>query len=172
MAPTPLITLTGSLTPFSNIVGTPTASQPYQVAGSNLTADILITPPANFEIRTGVAAFSNSPITLTQAPAGTVSTTTIDVRYNPLVAGSTSGNITHISSGAVTQNEAVSGSSLELLPTVQGTVSISGIGVHSMKITIHSCGKRSICRGIINCRALFYNYDSSGTITTGKSKFH
>ncbi|MEY4595220.1 MAG: hypothetical protein RIQ47_1630, partial [Bacteroidota bacterium] len=60
----PLITVGNSITPFTTVAGTPSTSQSYTVAGSNLTDDIIITPPTGFEIRTGSNTFSASPIVL------------------------------------------------------------------------------------------------------------
>jgi len=116
----PTITTTGSLSAFSTIVGTPSATQTYTVAGSGLTNDIVITAPAKFEISTNSGTNWNTTYTLTQT-GGTVSTTTITVRYNPDVAGSHSGNITHTSTGATQKDVAVSGSSIETEPTTQAT---------------------------------------------------
>ncbi|MFZ4619338.1 MAG: T9SS type A sorting domain-containing protein [Bacteroidota bacterium] len=89
-------------------VGTTSGTQSFTVGGTSLTNDIVITPPTGFEIRKDANAFSNSPITLTQS-GGTVSTTTIDVRFSPAANQSYSGNITCTSTSAATQNVAVSG---------------------------------------------------------------
>ena len=48
----PSISVTGSLSAFSSQPGTPSAQQSYTVSGSNLTDDILITAPADFQIST------------------------------------------------------------------------------------------------------------------------
>ena len=57
------------------------AEQSFTVEGSNLTNNISITPPTNYEISTatGGSFVATNPITLTQS-GGTVSTTTIYVR--------------------------------------------------------------------------------------------
>lgn len=132
-AASPLITITGALTPFSTVVGTPSATQSYQVSGANLSSDIIITPPADFEIRTGVAAFSNSPLTLTQS-GGTVLNTSIDVRYNPAVAGSTGAlNITHVTTSD-SKNQAVTGSSIAVEPNVASIVTFGAVTPNSIVI--------------------------------------
>ncbi|MFM8431191.1 MAG: beta strand repeat-containing protein, partial [Bacteroidota bacterium] len=60
----PLISVSSSLTSFTTIAGSPSATQSYTVSGSNLSDDITINAPSGFEIRTGSAPFSSSPITL------------------------------------------------------------------------------------------------------------
>lgn len=111
----------GSLTAFGNqCIGTPSAEKTYTVSGSNLTNNIDITPPAGFEISTtsGSGFISNpSSITLNQV-SGSVASTTIYVRFNPATVTSYSNNISHASTGATTQNVAVSGTGTNSAPTV------------------------------------------------------
>lgn len=109
-APTdPTITV-GSLTGFGNQqINTTSSEKTYDVSGSNLTANIAITPPAGFLISTtSGSGYASTPITLTQS-GGTVSSTPIYVVFNPTLAQAYSDNITHESSGATTMNVAVSG---------------------------------------------------------------
>jgi hypothetical protein len=100
---------TTSLPSFRTIsVGDPSSPQNFTISGSNLTENIVITPPIGFEIRTGTNPFSTNPVTLPQT-SGAVEETIIDVRFNPGNAGSFSGNITCTSTGATTRTIAVSG---------------------------------------------------------------
>lgn len=111
----PTITLsTATLTGFTYVEGSgPSAEQSYTVEGANLTDDIVITPPTNWEISlTSGSSFQTTPITLTQS-GGTVSTTTI---YTRMVSGLLnsnspfSGNIANVSTAdAITENVAVDG---------------------------------------------------------------
>ena len=89
----------------------PSAEQSYTVSGSELTDDIVITPPDDFEISlTSGSGFVAAPNTLNLQPtAGTISPSTIYVRFNPASAGASSGNITHASTGAATRNVVVTG---------------------------------------------------------------
>jgi trimeric autotransporter adhesin len=107
---TPVISTNGSLATFGNIVvGNHSAEQSYTVSGTNLTNDIIITPPTDFEIsQTSGSGFSTSPITVPQS-GGTISAATIYVRFSPLSPGAKSVNITNASTGATTQNVAISG---------------------------------------------------------------
>ena len=163
---TPSILLTGSLTPFSTTVGTPSAVQSYTVSGSALgVTDIVITPPnADFEIRTGVNVFSSSAINLTPT-GGTVSTTTIDVRYNPAIAGASSGNITHVSTTA-SQNQAVTGSSIELSPSLQSSISFGT--VTSSSAVLNFSGGDGTSRIVVMCLGAAITYvPSDGFGPTG-----
>ena len=87
----PAINVTpATLEGFSYIYGNgPSDEQTFMVSGSDLTDNIIITPPTNYEISTGTGgSFSaTNPITLTQTD-GTVEETTIYVRLNAgLAAG-------------------------------------------------------------------------------------
>mgnify|MGYP000385061551 CR=1 FL=1 len=82
------------LAAFSSEPGTPSAEQSYSVSGSNLTDDITLTAPADFEIsETSGSGFGNS-LTLTQS-GGDVAETPIYVRFNRATEGTSSGDITH-----------------------------------------------------------------------------
>ncbi|MDC1142343.1 hypothetical protein OAU50_04575 [Planctomycetota bacterium] len=109
--PTPTITVTGSLTAFSSTgIGVSSGEQSYTVEGTDLTTDIVITPPTGFEISlTTGTGFQTTAINLAFG-AGTVATTTIFVRYTPNTGGPHSGNITHTSAGSNNPNLAASGS--------------------------------------------------------------
>ncbi|MBK7173707.1 MAG: dockerin type I repeat-containing protein [Bacteroidales bacterium] len=79
----------------------------------NLTGDVTITPPAGFEISllTGTAFVATNPIILTPT-LGTLASTTINVRFVPTLVQAYTGNITHTSPTAATQNVAVSGTGI------------------------------------------------------------
>ena len=118
----PTITV-GAITDFGGqIVNTTSAEKTYNVSGTNLTNNITITPPSGFEISTGTGEsfVSTNPITLSPVD-GSVSATTIYVRFAPTAAQAYSGNITHASSGATTQNVAVSGTGIKSEPSNYAT---------------------------------------------------
>lgn len=95
---------------YNTISGGPSASQSFDVSGSNLTDDITVTPPTNFEISTDNSSFQTTALVLTEA-SGEVASTTIYVRLvTSLSAGDYNGNITCASAGATQQDVAVSGS--------------------------------------------------------------
>ncbi len=112
-AATPAIRVTPAALSFGAIpVNGTSANATYTVAGTNLTADITIAPPAAFEISTnGGASFVANPATLTLTQAGgLVNDTTVNVHFKP-TAQQTYGpaNIALTSAGAVAQNVAVDG---------------------------------------------------------------
>jgi pectate lyase len=112
--PPPAITATATLNSFSHVTGVPSAIQTYTVSGANLTGNITITPPANYEVSSdgGTTWRTNaSPLVLTQS-GGTIANTTISVRLNASAAGSYTGNIAHTSAAATTVNIPVTGTTI------------------------------------------------------------
>ena len=105
---------------FTQVPGSNSANQTFTVSGSNLSADITLTPPANFEISSDGTNFvnSSSSITLTQS-SGVVNSTTIYVRLVPTDIVAYSGNITIATTGGTTQNVAVSGHGVAAEPSTQ-----------------------------------------------------
>ncbi|HOG27631.1 MAG TPA: hypothetical protein PLT96_07560, partial [Candidatus Cloacimonas sp.] len=101
--PTPTINITANLTPFSTQLGTPSAAQSYTVTGTFLTTGISVTAPEGFALSTDNTTFTNT-LTLASNFSGLVY-----VRLTGATAGTFSGNIVHSSTGAETQNLAVSG---------------------------------------------------------------
>lgn len=123
---TPTITTsTGTLPDFGAVaVGTTSPEKSYTVSGSNLTDNILITAPPEFLISTTSGEGYTQTVTLAQS-GGTVPSTTIYVVLAPTSTGPKSGVITHASTGAATQNVAVSGSASQSF-TVNGQVIYKG----------------------------------------------
>jgi hypothetical protein len=94
---------------ISSNLNTLSSEQSFTVSGSNLTNDITIIPPTGYEVSTASGSGFDSTVTLTQS-GGTVNTTNIYVRFNPsALTEQVGGNITCASTGASTQNIAVSG---------------------------------------------------------------
>ena len=121
---TPTITSTGTLNSVNTTYGTPSITPAsFTASGSNLTNDILITPPTGYEVSKtvgGASGYANSQ-TLTQT-SGTVANTTIYVRLkaDATVAGSPySGNIVLSSTGATSANVA----------TISSTVSPKNLSI-------------------------------------------
>ncbi|WP_456377899.1 lamin tail domain-containing protein, partial [Lutibacter sp.] len=114
-ASTPTITVTPtSVTGLNYIFGSgPSAEQTFTASGTNLvndvTGNITLTAPANFEISTTSGSGFSGSVTLPQS-GGAVASTTIYVRLaSGLAVNTYNGNITADSNGATTQNVAVSG---------------------------------------------------------------
>ncbi len=85
---------------FTQVLGTPSPSQTYTVAGSNLTGNIDMAPSAGFEISADGIQWVNSSSVLSLAPtSGTVAITTIYVRLNAAALGNYTGNIANVTVG-------------------------------------------------------------------------
>jgi hypothetical protein len=120
----PTISATGTLNSVNTTYGTPsTLPTSFTVSGSNLTNDILVTPPTGYEISKtlgGTSGYSATQ-TLTQS-SGAVASTIIYVRLkaNATVFGSPyTGNIVLSSTGATNVNVA----------TVSSAVSAKGLTI-------------------------------------------
>jgi len=120
----PTITLTPTtLSGLNYVQGSgPSANQTFTCEGTNLTNDILLTAPTNYEISENAGGPFGTDITLTQT-SGSVALTTIYVR---LMAGLPAGNynsetVTATSTGAtsktVTLSGTVSGPIITITPT-------------------------------------------------------
>ncbi len=127
----------------------PSAEQSFTVSGTKLVGNIVVTPPANFEISTTTGSgFGTAPITLNQSN-GTVSSSAIYVRLAAgLSTAEYTGNIALSSTGLATINVAVSGtvgttgftttknSNLQVI-AANGSLKISGLQL-GQKIEIYN----------------------------------
>ena len=100
-------TSVSSLSAFTQTIGTPSYTQVLSVSGANLTGNITVTAPTNFQVSANGTTWVSS-YSITQS-GGSVTSNTVSVRLNAGSNGSYSGNITFTSSGATTVNVAVSG---------------------------------------------------------------
>ncbi|GAB2717915.1 hypothetical protein GCM10011495_34080 [Hymenobacter frigidus] len=128
-APTATITATPtSLTAFSTVVGTPSATQTVTVGGTTLTADIIVSAPAGYEVSLSATTGFAASVTVVQT-AGTAASTPVYVRLAGTTAGSFAGNVTVASTGATTQNVAVTGTvttAATPVPTITSFTPTSG----------------------------------------------
>jgi hypothetical protein len=115
-ATTSAITASGTLSTFTACAGAASAQQSFNVSGSSLSSNIVVTPPTGFEVSTTSGSGFASSVTLTQS-GGTVSSTTVYVRLTNAASGTPSGNITCASTGATTKNVSASGT-VNTLPTI------------------------------------------------------
>jgi len=110
LSSTPAINVSGTPGAFLQALGSPSVAQTYTVSAVNLINDLVITPPAGYEISTDGTTWKNSTTPVTIVPVnGTIATTTISVRLNASALGTFAGNITHISAGATSVNVALTG---------------------------------------------------------------
>lgn len=134
----PAITVSNSsLAALGTVTGTASASQSYTVSGANLTADVTLTPPANFELSTNGTTYSN---TLTLPRTGNVLTgqpVTIYVRVKASApAGIYSGTITHATTGGASKQVAVSAVVLAVQPTTPASA-VTFTNVTSSAFTVN-----------------------------------
>jgi len=100
-----------SLSPFTYVLGNgPSAQQSFTVSGSNLTTDITVTPPTNYEVSTtSGTGFVSTPFTLAQT-SGSVASTTLYTRLKAGLSVNTfNENIVFTSTGATAVNVALTG---------------------------------------------------------------
>jgi predicted secreted hydrolase len=111
-APTPTLSVTpSSLTGFTYIAGNgPSSSQTFSVSGADLTADISLTAPTNYEISSDNTTFGSS-LSLAQS-GGTVAATTVYARLKSglSAANYNSETVSIASTGATTSTVSLSGS--------------------------------------------------------------
>lgn len=161
-----------SLVSFQNIPGVPSTSHEYMVSGVNLTNNVTVTPPADFEISTNGGTSWNgtgSPVILPVAGGEiTGQPLTIAVRFNGTVAAQVSGNITHVSSGTPTKNVYVEGTTLATEPGVQSSISFGTVTGSS--IVVNTAGGNGSRRIIVARQASAVNYSPiDGTAPSGVS---
>jgi gliding motility-associated-like protein len=93
-----VITTIGTPSAVSTIYGTPSSSSSFMVSGTNMTAGILVTSPAGFEVSTNDVNFSN---TVTIPGSGAIASTRVYIRLKGTTAAGTHlGNIVLSSPGA------------------------------------------------------------------------
>ena len=114
--PSPNISTTSNFTTLNACDGSISAEQSFTVNGIDLSADIVVAAPTGFEISTTSGSGFGNSVSLTPA-SGYVNNTTLYIRLTSSAAGSPAGNITLTSTGATTQNIAVSGT-VNALPTI------------------------------------------------------
>jgi pectinesterase len=95
---------------FSQMLGTPSATQTFTLVGSNLTSNITITPPIAFEVSSDNINWFNTANPLLLSPtAGTVNSTVVYLRLNASSIGNFNGNVTVASSGVSDFSFAITG---------------------------------------------------------------
>jgi hypothetical protein len=121
----PTISMGGTVTGLDYFEGEgPSAEGTFNVSGINLTANITVTAPTNFEVSLSSGAGFGPSVSVTQT-AGTAPTTTVYVRLAAgLSANSYNGDVTATSTGATNATVAVSGTVSPAVPqiTITGTV--------------------------------------------------
>ena len=108
----PTIIASSTMAAFTQYLGTPSTAQTYTVSGTNLTANVAVAAPTNYQVSTDGITYTS---TVSLAPAsGTLAASTVYVRLNAASLGAYSGNIVHTSTGAITVNVPVTGNTIPL----------------------------------------------------------
>jgi uncharacterized protein YjdB/sRNA-binding protein len=117
----PYSSVSESFTAFDRCSGGTITSQSFTVSGGNLSSDLVITAPTNFELSTSSTGTYSSSVTLTRS-SGSVSTTTLYLRLKSSATGTVSGtlNVTMGAGGTNLYSKTVSGT--VDLPTISGTL--------------------------------------------------
>ncbi|MES2780573.1 MAG: hypothetical protein V4651_11805, partial [Bacteroidota bacterium] len=108
---TPSVSFLGTLNPFvSSAISSPSSEQTFTVSGTNLTTNLVVTPPAGYQVSTTSGSGFGASVSLAPSSGTVATTTTIYARFNPTtLTDQIGGNIAITSTGAGTQNIAVSG---------------------------------------------------------------
>src|SRR5690554_3776711 len=102
-----------TITGFSHFVGTPSAADSFMVEGFNLTDDITVSVPTNFEVSETLGGTYGASVTLTQSGSA-VASTKIYVRLNgPAKNLNQVGDVTISSTDATDQTIALTGETLD-----------------------------------------------------------
>jgi hypothetical protein len=107
----PSITVSSGLSGFEYIVGSgPSPEKTFTVSGADLTNDIVVTPPTNYEIsETPGTGFASDVITLPQSSGSVISTTLYTRLKSGLTAASYVEDLTVTSTGADEKTISLSG---------------------------------------------------------------
>lgn len=113
-ASTPSISTSGVLSSVNTIYGTASpAPSSFMLSGENMSAGILVTPPAGFEVSQTAGGASGYAATQTVGAAGSIAETEVYVRLAAgTTAGQYSGNVVCSSAGATSVNVPISSSNV------------------------------------------------------------
>ncbi len=147
---TPGMNITGSLANFGFVkLGSFSTEQHYIVAGTNLTANLVVTAPTDYEVSLTPGAGFGHSVTIIPV-SGTVGATTIYVRFAPGTAvGVVNGNITHVSGAADMLNLPVSGTAIDNPVITTPQYSVTNSTTAMMGATISNINSSNVTeRGI------------------------
>jgi gliding motility-associated-like protein len=171
--PPPTIITTGTLTAFTTCAGTASISQSFTTSGTNLTANLVVTPPTGYEVSLTSGSGYASSVILTPA-SGTVATTTIYVRLAATATGSPADNITVTSTGATTQNVAATGTVYPLLAAPTSVTATPSTIISGSSTNLNATSTGNIINWwtaatggtLLNTTGSGVNYSVSPTVTT------
>jgi hypothetical protein len=123
----PLVSTSGTLSSFSNCVGTDATEQSFTVTGQYLTNDLTVTAPTGFEVSESSGSGYASSITLTPTD-GSVSATVYVQIPSTTSSGSPSGDITCASVHNLNGNSTSASATVVASGTVTDVPTVSGTG--------------------------------------------
>ena len=110
------------------VTGTAGTPEDYNIGGTNLTANVVITAPTGVELSSNSGTSWSTTLTLSPT-SGSLASTQIDARIQAAASiGSISGSITNVSTGATTQDITVTGLVNPTTPTMDVSPSILNLG--------------------------------------------
>src|SRR5690554_4985579 len=144
---TPLVIVSETtITGFSHFVGTPSAADSFMVEGFNLTDDITVSVPTNFEVSETLGGTYGASVTLTQSGSA-VASTKIYVRLNgPAKNLNQVGDVTISSTGATDQTIALTGETLDY--TAYSIGDVTGVDADGVA---DSVDVYVILTGVVHC---------------------
>ena len=173
-SPVPVLSASPTSLAFGNVtVNTISAEKTYVLTGSNLTADVTVTAPAGYEVsKTSGSGFGTS---VTVTPSSGSVNQTIYVRFKPTLVQAYNGNIANASTGATTQNVALTGSGIAATYTITFNVidsknaAISGASVtfNSQTLTTNASGQAVFSN--VSSGSKTYTVAKTGYITVNSS---
>ncbi|PZR20368.1 MAG: hypothetical protein DI539_11065 [Flavobacterium psychrophilum] len=138
--PAGVSTSLSTLTPFGTCSGTASADKTFNVnGGAGLTADVVVTAPAGYEVSTTSGSGYSGSVTITQS-GGAIATTTIYVRMAASASGIMSGNVTVSSTGVTTKNVSVNGLASNLSASSYTVTNVSCFGGNNGSIDLTPSG--------------------------------
>lgn len=135
-----------TITGFSHFVGTPSAADSFMVEGFNLTDDITVSVPTNFEVSETLGGTYGASVTLTQSGSA-VASTKIYVRLNgPAKNLNQVGDVTISSTDATDQTIALTGETLDY--TAYSIGDVTGVDADGVA---DSVDVYVILTGVVHC---------------------
>ncbi len=125
---TPIIKITGTLSPFTTCAGTASGTQTLTVSGTSITGTITVTAPTGYEISSTASSGPFAASLSLTAVSNTVTTTTIWVRLKSNASSGAKGDITAASTNAVTKAAATGTATVNPTPTISVSPTSAEIG--------------------------------------------
>ncbi|RYM32422.1 T9SS type A sorting domain-containing protein [Brumimicrobium glaciale] len=111
-----------SISGFDQLLGAPSPADSFNLEGFNLTGDITVTAPTNFEVSTTLAGPYSSSLTIANIN-GTAATTKVYIRLNgPIINLAQAGDIVISSAGAIDKLISLQGQTYDYLVSSIGSV--------------------------------------------------